>query len=117
VIFCTGQVYYDLTAAVTRENINDIAIVRVESLCPFPFKEVINELKEYKNASVTWAQEEHKNAGPWTYVEPRLLNILEHLNKPEDLTYVGRKISAATATGHLQVHNLQLEELLQDALS
>lgn len=75
VILCSGQVYYDLQARREKEGRHDIAIMRVESLCPFPFKEIIAELKKYKNASITWAQEEPKNAGGWTYVQPRLRNI------------------------------------------
>lgn len=79
VVLCTGQVYYDLHNAVTKQNVKDVAILRVESLCPFPFKEIIAELQKYKNASLTWAQEEPKNAGAWIYAEPRLRNIREHL--------------------------------------
>lgn len=75
VILCTGQVYYDLEATRKKKGVNDIAILRVESLCPFPFKEIIAQLKQYKNASITWAQEEPKNAGVWLYAEPRLRNI------------------------------------------
>lgn len=67
VILCSGQVYYDLEAAREKDGKNDIAILRVESLCPFPFKEIILELQKYKNASLTWAQEEPKNAGSWLY--------------------------------------------------
>lgn len=65
VVLCSGQVYYDLRNAVTKENRNDVAILRVESLCPFPFKEINAQLTQFKNATVTWAQEEPKNAGPW----------------------------------------------------
>jgi 2-oxoglutarate dehydrogenase E1 component len=81
VILCSGQVYFDLEAAREKEGKNDIAILRCESLCPFPFKEIIAELKMYKNAEITWAQEEPKNAGPWTYVQPRLRNIQSFMNK------------------------------------
>jgi len=55
VIFCSGQVYFDIEEARAKEGKNDIAIVRIESLCPFPFKEVIAEMKNYPKASVTWA--------------------------------------------------------------
>ena len=105
VILCSGQVYYDLEAARAKENKHDVAILRVESLCPFPFKEIIAQLKEYKNASVTWAQEEPKNAGPWLYVEPRLRNIREHLKQAvTDPEYAGRPIMGATAVGYAATH-------------
>ena len=116
VIICTGQVYYDLEARRAKEGQNDIAILRAESLCPFPFKEIIAQLSQYKNASVTWAQEEPKNAGAWLYAEPRLRNIREFLNQDDEVTYAGRPIMAASAVGYTSLHNTQLEDLLQDAM-
>merc|ERR1712167_170222 len=104
VVLCTGQVYYDLEAARAKDGKNDIAILRVERLCPFPFKEIITELKEYKNASITWSQEEPKNAGAWLYVEPRLRNISEHMKQDDTVSYAGRPISGATAVGFASVH-------------
>lgn len=67
VVICSGQVYYDLEAKREAEGHNDVAIFRCESLCPFPFKEIIKNLKAYPNAKVCWAQEEPKNAGVWSY--------------------------------------------------
>ena len=106
VVFCSGQVYYDLEAAREKEGKNDVAILRVERFCPFPFKEIISELKEYKNATITWAQEEPKNAGAWYYAEPRLRNIREHLKKSDELSYAGRPIMGATAVGYTHTHEL-----------
>lgn len=108
VIFCTGQVYYDLEAQRVKDNKNDIAIMRVESLCPFPFKEIIAQMKTYNNASWTWAQEEPKNAGAWIYAEPRLNNIMEFMKVKENVSYAGRPIMAATAVGYTSKHNEQL---------
>lgn len=117
VVLCSGQVYYDLANAVTKQDKNDIAILRVESLCPFPFKEIAAELKKYSNAKVTWAQEEPKNAGPWSYVEPRLRNIRKLVGQSENVDYAGRPTSASTATGYTKVHVAQLEQLLLDAMA
>jgi 2-oxoglutarate dehydrogenase E1 component len=61
VIFCSGQVYFDLDAARTKSGRNDVAIVRVEQLCPFPFRSVTPEIKKFKNAEVVWCQEEPQN--------------------------------------------------------
>ena len=55
VILCTGQVYYDLEAEREKNNQNDVAILRLESLCPFPYKELIAELNKYKNAKIVWS--------------------------------------------------------------
>ena len=72
VIFCSGQVYYDIDAARTKDNINDIAVIRLEQLSPFPWNEVQFELKKYKNAKVQWVQEEPNNQGFWTYTSPKI---------------------------------------------
>lgn len=105
VVFCSGQVYYDLESQRAKDNINDVAILRVESYCPFPFKEIIANLKKFKNAEIAWAQEEPKNAGAWLYAEPRLRNIQEFLKKGDEVEYAGRPIAAATATGFSSIHN------------
>ena len=96
--------YYGLEGARAKNNQNDVAIVRVESLCPFPFKEIIAELKDYKNASITWAQEEPKNAGGWQYAEPRLRNIREFMGKSDEVDYAGRPMMAASAVGYTKTH-------------
>ena len=74
-------------------------------------------MKEYKNASLTWSQEEPKNAGAWLYAEPRLRNIREHLKQAEDTDYAGRPIMGATAVGYAATHDQQLQALLKAALS
>ena len=97
---------------------DDVAILRVESYCPFPFKEIISELKKYSNASVTWAQEEPKNAGAWSYAQPRLRNIKKFLGKGKkelNIDYAGRPIAAATAVGFAHTHNAQLAALIEHA--
>jgi 2-oxoglutarate dehydrogenase E1 component len=118
VVLCSGQVYYDLVAAVKKDGKNDIAVIRIESVCPFPFKEIIEQLKSFKNAKLTWAQEEPKNAGGWIYAQPRLMNILTHLGKGvQDVHYAGRPYMAASAVGYTKSHNEQLAALLKEALS
>lgn len=107
VILCSGQLYYDLEAERVKSGRTDTAILRVESLCPFPFKEIIAELKRYNNAmDVTWAQEEPKNAGAWLYAQPRMNNIIDFVGRKDiKLTYAGRPIMAATAVGYTKTHN------------
>jgi 2-oxoglutarate dehydrogenase E1 component len=73
-------------------------------------------MKKYKNASLTWAQEEPKNAGAWIYAEPRLRNIQEFLKLKSNVSYAGRPIMAATAVGYTSKHNEQLTSLLTEAL-
>ncbi|XP_062128244.1 2-oxoglutarate dehydrogenase-like, mitochondrial isoform X2 [Drosophila sulfurigaster albostrigata] len=79
VVFCTGRVYYDLTKTRADKQLEkDIAIVRVEQVSPFPFDLVKEQANLYKNADLVWSQEEHKNQGCWSYVQPRFLTALNH---------------------------------------
>lgn len=76
-IFCTGKVYYDLTKSREERNLVDtVAIARVEQISPFPFDLVKQECTKYPNADIVWSQEEHKNQGSWTYVQPRFRTVL-----------------------------------------
>jgi len=113
VVFCSGQVYYDLDAERTKRGSNDIAIVRVEQLAPFPFRSIERSLKRYKNAEVMWTQEEPKNQGAFSFVEPRLRNLMESIKfKTREVSYSGRNISASTATGYGKHHVKELEALI-----
>lgn len=105
-----------MEAAREAEGHNDVAILRVESLCPFPFKEVIKNLKLYPNAELTWAQEEPKNAGSWTYAQPRLRNIAKFMErKDQRVSYAGRPVMAASAVGYTSTHQAGLAQLIIDA--
>ena len=78
-IICSGQVYYDLEAERKKRDIKDVAIVRLEQIAPFPFRALERSLKRYSNAEIMWTQEEPKNQGAWSFVEPRLRNQLSTL--------------------------------------
>lgn len=116
VILCSGQVYYDIENSRVKDNRNDIAVIRVEQLSPFPFKNVSAELAKYKNASIQWVQEEPQNQGYWHYVSPKISSVLKDLRRPSEVTYAGRKISASTASGYSKVHEAELRQFLQEAM-
>lgn len=116
VIFCSGQVFVDLEAARAKTGRNDIAIVRVEQLCPFPFRSVTPEIKKFKNAEVMWCQEEPQNQGAYHYVLPRIHNIMKSLGRAPELSYAGRATAAATSTGYGSVHEAELRKFLQEAM-
>lgn len=116
VIFCSGQVYYDIDNQRQKDGINDIAVIRVEQLAPFPFRQITEELKKYKNAQVQWVQEEPQNQGAWFYTNPKLRNILKTLGRPSEVTYAGRAPAASTATGYSKVHEAELRAFLKEAL-
>ena len=117
-ILCSGQVYYDLEAERNKRGIKDIAIVRVEQISPFPFRHVERSLKRYTNAEVMWTQEEPKNQGMWSFVEPRIRNHLAKLNhKSTAATFSGRVISASTATGYGKTHAAELAAMLDSSMA
>ncbi|KAJ8562717.1 hypothetical protein K7X08_031169 [Anisodus acutangulus] len=95
-----------------------VAICRVEQLCPFPYDLVQRELKRYPNAEIVWCQEEPMNMGAYQYIAPRLSTAMKALGRGgvDDIKYVGRAPSAATATGVYQVHVKEQTELVQKAL-
>jgi 2-oxoglutarate dehydrogenase E1 component len=116
VLICSGQVYYDLIAERQKLKSEDVAIITLEQIAPFPYKELYEAIKPYSNAQITWTQEEHMNQGCWGYVEPRINNLLKKGGiKSNRVSYVGRNPSSASATGHQLTHDKELHSLLKDA--
>lgn len=119
-VLCSGKIYYELAAERERLGVvNDVAIVRVEQLTPFPFDLVARELRRYPAAEVMWAQEEPLNQGAYTHVAPRLKTCMQADGRsvPHQIAYAGRARSAATATGFAEVHAKEQAQLLADALT
>jgi 2-oxoglutarate dehydrogenase E1 component len=117
VILCSGKVYFDLYEEREARGINDIYLLRVEQLYPFPAKALITELSRFKNAEMVWCQEEPKNMGAWSFIDPYLEWVLAHINaKHSRVRYTGRPAAASTATGLMSTHKAQLEAFLEDAL-
>ncbi|WP_107725870.1 2-oxoglutarate dehydrogenase E1 component [Neisseria weaveri] len=116
VILCAGQVYYDLVAGRAERNLTEeIAIVRVEQLYPFPYAEVQAELQKYPNANdIVWAQEEPRNQGAFHQLRHRIEKILGEQQK---LSYAGRPASASPAVGYMSKHVAQLKQLVEDAMN
>ena len=118
VLLCSGQVYYDLETERTKRGIKDIAIVRLEQLAPFPFRYLEPSLERFSNAKVEWVQEEPKNQGAWSFVEPRLRNLLKKMGKADQTpTYSGRAISPSTATGYGKQHAAELQAYMNTAFT
>ncbi|WP_180897982.1 2-oxoglutarate dehydrogenase E1 component [Martelella soudanensis] len=117
VVLCSGKVYYDLFEEREKRGIDDIYLLRVEQLYPFPAKALINMLSRFKNAEMVWCQEEPKNMGAWSFIEPYLEWVLTHIDaKHTRVRYAGRAAAASTATGLMSRHLAQLEAFLEDAL-
>ncbi|TIP12691.1 2-oxoglutarate dehydrogenase E1 component [Mesorhizobium sp.] len=117
VVLCSGKVYYDLYEEREKRGINDIYLLRVEQLYPFPAKALINELSRFRNAEMVWCQEEPKNMGAWSFIDPYLEWVLAHIDaKHQRVRYTGRPAAASPATGLMSKHLAQLAALLEDAL-
>ncbi|MGH8398593.1 MAG: 2-oxoglutarate dehydrogenase E1 component, partial [Gammaproteobacteria bacterium] len=114
VVFCAGKVYYDLLEARRAAKIDDIALVRLEQLYPFPHGEYEEIIKFYADAfDIVWCQEEPQNQGAWYEIRHRLQ---EPLTAKHNLRYVGREASASPAVGYAQLHKQQQNALIQEAL-
>jgi len=114
VVFCAGKVYFDLLESRRGDGIQDVALVRIEQLYPFPTAEYAAVLQKYTNArEIVWCQEEPQNQGSWYQIRHRLQ---EPLSSKDKLLYAGRSPAAAPATGIPKLHNMQLQAFLDAAL-
>ncbi len=110
VVLCSGKVYYDLFEERERREIDDIYLLRVEQLYPMPLKALVNELSRFGKAEVVWCQEEPKNMGAWSHVDPYLEWVLGQVgNGQMRPRYIGRPAAAATATGLMSRHLAQMK--------
>ncbi len=117
VVLCSGKVHYDLYEEREKRGINDIYLLRVEQLYPFPAKALITELSRFKKAEIVWCQEEPKNMGAWSYIEPYVEWVLTHIDaKHKRPRYAGRALAASPATGQMSKHLAQLAAFLEEAL-
>jgi 2-oxoglutarate dehydrogenase E1 component len=118
VVLCSGKVYYELRDARREREIDDIAIVRLEQLYPFPEKRLLEVLQHYPNLTdAAWCQEEPMNQGAWYSSQHHMRRVLFQ-HKPEIyLHYVGRDGSAAPAAGYMALHLEQMENFINEALA
>ena len=118
VVMCSGKVYYDLLAERDKRGADDIYLLRLEQFYPFPVQALSKELERFKGAEIIWCQEEPKNQGYWTFVEPNLEWVLNKIGaKHSRPRYVGRAASASPATGLASRHKHEQEMLVNEALT
>ncbi|NWG54169.1 MAG: 2-oxoglutarate dehydrogenase E1 component [Hydrogenophilaceae bacterium] len=118
VIVCSGKVYYDLLEEREKRGIDDIYILRLEQFYPWPIKSLTHELVRFANAEIVWCQEEPKNMGGWSFVEPWMAITLEKLHiRAKHARYVGRPATASTAAGQMRKHLAELEAFVNEALA
>lgn len=112
-VFCTGQIYYELVDERNTLGRDDVAIVRLEQIAPFAFDKVAKYCAKYDSAEVVWAQQEPKNMGAYSYVMPRTMTATRELNKKEKRPrYVGRMVSSAPATGMSKIHKKEHADIM-----
>ena len=118
VVLCSGKVYYDLYNRRAELEKDDVAIIRIEQLYPFPEKDLARALGEYTNLeSVVWCQEEPMNQGAWYCSQHHMRSILHAQNPNLHLEGVGRPHAAAPAVGYVSVHLEQQEKLVNEAIN
>ncbi|QPM90671.1 2-oxoglutarate dehydrogenase E1 component [Pseudooceanicola algae] len=118
VVISSGKVYYDLLEERDSRGIDDVYLMRLEQFYPFPAITLVKELERFKGAEVIWCQEEPKNQGAWTFVEPNLEWVLGRIGaKHSRPRYVGRSASASPATGLASQHKAQQAALVDEALT
>jgi 2-oxoglutarate dehydrogenase E1 component len=118
VVICSGKVYFDLLEERDARGIDDIYLMRLEQFYPFPAISMVKELERFKHADVVWCQEEPKNQGAWSFIEPNIEWVLTRIKaKNSRPRYVGRATSASPATGLASQHKAQQAALVNDALT
>lgn len=117
VVVCSGKVYYHLLEARMETGQEDVALVRLEQLYPFPRDEFIAVIKTFKGAKdVVWCQEEPRNQGAFRQIKHRLADALAETHPKVEVGYVGRISSAAPACGYMSVHLEEQKQFIADAL-
>lgn len=109
VLLCSGKIFYDLDEVREKEKVKDVAIIRVEQIHPLPKKQIMDALKQYKDAEVVWVQEEPENMGYWNF-------ILRMMYKELPMEVIARKMSASPATGYNKVHVEEQNNIVKKAL-
>ncbi|MGY9049405.1 MFS transporter [Puniceibacterium antarcticum] len=118
VVMCSGKVYYDLLEERDARGIDDVYILRFEQFYPFPAISAVKELERFPQAEMIWCQEEPKNQGAWTFMEPNLEWVLGRIKAQHARPrYVGRETSASPATGLASMHKAQQAALVDSALT
>ena len=117
IILCSGKVFYDIKKQQNLSDKDDIAIIRIEQLYPFPYDDLEAILNTYPNLlEIVWCQEEPANQGAWFSHRHRIQRVLDRLKKNLEITLVSRPAAAAPAVGMMKLHLKQQEELIELAL-
>jgi len=103
-IFCSGKIYFELQDHINELQLNDVYIIRLEQLYPFPYEALKEGIKDFSHCEMIWCQEEPKNMGAWQFVERRLKSVFHIIDSKNDLYFIGRRAAASPATGVFDRH-------------
>ncbi len=118
VVMCAGKVYYDLLEERDARGADDVYLLRIEQFYPFPAMSLVKELERFPQAEMVWCQEEPKNQGAWSFIEPNIEWVLGRIKGAHPRPrYVGRATSASPATGLASQHKAQQQALVNEALT
>ncbi len=118
VVMCSGKVYFDLLEERDKRGLTDVYLMRIEQFYPFPAISMVKELQRFQNAEMVWCQEEPKNQGAWSFIEPNIEWVLTRIKaKHTRPVYAGRSASASPATGLASAHKAQQAALVDAALT
>ncbi|HHY01471.1 MAG TPA: 2-oxoglutarate dehydrogenase E1 component, partial [Paracoccus sp.] len=118
VVICSGKVYYDLLAARNEAGADDVYLLRLEQFYPFPAQTLTKELERFRHAEIVWCQEEPKNQGGWSFVEPNIEWVLNRIGADHPRArYVGRVAQASVATGLASRHKVEQDTLVAEAIT
>lgn len=118
VVLSTGKIYFDLLEERDRRELDDVYLLRIEQLYPYPHDAVVDVIKRFKSAErIIWCQEEPKNMGAWSFIEPLIEeSLIAAKCKTPRPVYAGRVATASTATGYAKRHTLEQTALIESAL-
>ena len=104
VVLCSGKIYFELQDHIDALKLDNIHIIRLEQLYPFPYEALEEELIDFKNCEMIWCQEEPKNMGAWQFVQERVLSVVKKVTGKNELHFTGRRAAASPATGVFDRH-------------
>ena len=114
VILCSGKIYFELQDYINNLKKENIHIVRIEQLYPFPYQPLADEIKKFSHCEIVWCQEEPKNMGGWGFIRSRIQKVLKNIGSKEKfLPFIGRRAAASPATGVFERHLANQKNILR----
>ena len=104
VVLCSGKIYFELQDHINELALENIHIIRLEQLYPFPYEALEEEIVDFKNCEMIWCQEEPRNMGAWQFIQERVQSVLQRVVGNDTLHFIGRRAAASPATGVFDRH-------------